>query len=1041
MKAAIQIPVLLWLFSGTVHAAGPVFAAILGGSGQDFATSVASDAQGNVYVAGLTYSPDFRVTTGVVQAKFGGTCDAFVAKLGPDGKVIWSTYLGGILDDWATGVALDSAGNVLVTGYTRSGNFPLVNPVKSTLNGINADDYDAFVAKLDPNGSKLLYSTFLGGPDDDGAAGIAVDMAGDAYVAVNVGSAAGFPGTRNAPTQFGIVVSKLNPQGAVVYSFFHHYGAAGGIALDAGGNAYVTGSSSSAYPSTATQAFGPPGSAYAIVFKISADGSKKVYETALGGSAQAGGTAIAVSSTGEVYVAGSTSSVDFPLLHPLQSTPGARPLWKSGDSGTTWAPIDDLPFALVQTVVVDPSTPSTLYAATRDLGVFKSADGGATWASANSGIAGTNIQALAIDPVHTQTLYAATAPAAYGPSSSVVYKTVDGANSWTLVDSPSISIPQLAVDAKNSNIVYEISGTVRKSTDGGATWTTVTFPGSVQSMVLDPGVSGHLIAVSNMVFCGIFCATNQPSYLYRSVDGGTNWIQQTLPASNSLVVDGSTNPSTVYDGLGVRSVDGGVTWSPITPPPGPFAAGSTFAVDPGGTLYAAVSYTNANFVSHDRGQTWTAIGAFIPPWRSETSGPVVIRIIPAGTGGTVYATIYQTATSGFVTKLSADGSKIVYSTYLRGHASMESYFDFAAEPGVFLTQNWISAIALDAAGNATVAGGTRAADFPVVMPAQATSAGLADIFAATISVDGSKLNYSTYFGGSEDDSALALALDSQGNVILAGQTWSFDFPIPGGVQPPTGYGEAFVVKLAPPGPAVITSVLNGASYQPGIEAGSWVMIQGANLANTYPGRTWRSDEVVNGNLPTALDGVSVTIDGKPAFVYYISPSQINVQAPSDSAVGTVNVVVDNNGNISAPATAQLQAVAPAFFLYPGTNYAVTSRLPDYALLGDPSAVPGTVAAKPGDTVVLWGTGFGATNPAVVAGTTVSGAPTVVTAPTFTVGGVAAQVISTVLTVGSAGLYQATIQLPATVPTGAAAVQAFVGGVQTQAGVLLFVSKP
>jgi uncharacterized protein (TIGR03437 family) len=219
------------------------------------------------------------------------------------------------------------------------------------------------------------------------------------------------------------------------------------------------------------------------------------------------------------------------------------------------------------------------------------------------------------------------------------------------------------------------------------------------------------------------------------------------------------------------------------------------------------------------------------------------------------------------------------------------------------------------------------------------------------------------------------------------------------------------------------------------------MIQGANLANTYPGRTWRSDEVVNGNLPTALDGVSVTIDGKPAFVYYISPSQINVQAPSDSAVGTVNVVVDNNGNISAPATAQLQAVAPAFFLYPGTNYAVTSRLPDYALLGDPSAVPGTVAAKPGDTVVLWGTGFGATKPAVVAGTTVSGAPTVVTAPTFTVGGVAAQVISTVLTVGSAGLYQATIQLPATVPTGAAAVQAFVGGVQTQAGVLLFVSKP
>jgi uncharacterized protein (TIGR03437 family) len=592
------------------------------------------------------------------------------------------------------------------------------------------------------------------------------------------------------------------------------------------------------------------------------------------------------------------------------------------------------------------------------------------------------------------------------------------------------------VDAKNSNMVYEIGGTIRKSTDGGATWTTLTFPWTVQSMVLDPGVSGHLIAVANMVFCGLFCPSNQPSYLYRSVDGGTNWVQQPLAAAYNLVVDASTSPSTVYDGLGVRSVDGGVTWSPITPPPGPSAAGSIFAVDPSGTVYTAVASTNANFVSHDRGQTWTATGTFIPPWRSETSGPVISRIVPAGTSGTVYAGIYQTATSGFVTKLSADGSQIVYSTYLRGHASMESYSAFAAEPGVFQTQTWISGIALDAAGNATVAGGTRAADFPVVTPAQATSAGLADAFAATISADGSQLNYATYFGGSADDSALAVALDSQGNVILAGQTWSFDFPIPGGVQPPTGLGEAFVVKLAPPGPAVITSVLNGASYLNGIEAGSWVMIQGTNLANTYPGRTWRSDEVVNGNLPTALDGVSVTIDGQPAFVYYISATQINVQAPSDSAVGAVNVVVDNNGNISAPATAQLQAAAPAFFMYPGTNYAVASRLPDYAPLGDPSAIPGTVAAKAGDTVVLWGTGFGATNPAVPAGTAVSGAPAVVTAPTVMVGGAAVQVIGTVLTAGSAGLYQVTIQLPATVATGAVTVQASAGGVPAQA-VLLF----
>ncbi len=303
------------------------------------------------------------------------------------------------------------------------------------------------------------------------------------------------------------------------------------------------------------------------------------------------------------------------------------------------------------------------------------------------------------------------------------------------------------------------------------------------------------------------------------------------------------------------------------------------------------------------------------------------------------------------------------------------------------------------------------------------------------------MNYSTYFGGSQDDGALGATVDSQGNVIFAGQTWSGNFPNAGGLQLPFSYGNAFVVKVAPAGPPAITSVLNGASYQPGIEAGSWVMIQGTNLANTYPGRTWRNDEIVDGKLPTSLDGVSVTIDGKPVFVYYISPTQINVQAPSDGVVGAVNVVVTNNGAVSAVATVQLQKFAPAFFMYLGTNYAVASLLPDYALVGDPSAVAGTIAAKPGDILVLWGTGFGSTNPPVAAGATVTGVPAVVTAPIVTVGGVTAQVISTILTASDVGLYQVTIQLPATVPTGAVAVEASVGGAQTQSGVLLFVSKP
>jgi uncharacterized protein (TIGR03437 family) len=1028
-------------------AAGPGssagFSAILGGAGQDYAAGVATDPQGNVYVAGLTYSPDFPVTPGAMQTKIGsvGASDAFVAKFAPDGKLLWSTYLGGTGDDWATGVAVDAAGNVLVAGWTRSGDFPVFHAVQATLNnGASPARYDAFVAKLDPTGAKLLYSTFLGGSGDDGANGLAVDASGNAYLAGVVQSPATFPGMKRTPDIIGIFVTKLDPQGALIYSFLHPYGSAAAIAVDASGSAYVAGTVSSFAPAnSATQTFGVPGDAQAMVFKLSADGSREIYETTLGGSMRADGLAVAVDSAGAAYLAGTTSSVDFPLVRPLQSSLGARPLWKSADSGATWAPLDDLPFAFPQTLVVDSTAPDTLYAASGDGGVFKSVDGGVTWNKASSGIATAHIQTLAIDPLNPQVLFAATAA---GVNPGAVYKTVGGGNNWTIVDSlPSAVVQQLAVDARNPNIVYAVwsSGT-RRTSDGGATWSRVPFPGTgILSLALDPRAGENIYAYSVPIF---FQHPGVPSFLYRTANGGTDWVQvpSQSPASPGITVDPSTNPSTVYVGLSARSVDAGVTWSPLGPSPVSGSDTSAVTVDPIGTLYAA-AYGKGMFVSHDRAQTWAAIGSPIPPSTYFGIANNVTAIVPAGASGTLYAIVQNTQTSGFVTKLSADGSSIAYSTLLRGHVSMAPLVTYAAEPGVFTTQNWIDAIALDPAGNVVVAGGTRSNDFPMMNPAQASSAGRADAFAAVISADGSHLTYSTYVGGSGDDGALGVAADSQGNVIVAGQTWSFDFPVPGGVKAPAGQlGDVFVTKLAPPAAPVIASVVDAASFQPGIEAGSWVAIRGTNLSATNPGRTWRTDEVINGNLPTSLDGVSVTINGKAAFVYYISPTQINVQAPSDDALGPVNVAVTNNGVAGAPATAQLQAVAPAFFQFPGTNYASASRLPDWAAVADPSAVPGTVAAKPGDLVVLWGTGFGATNPTVPAGTTVSGAPPVVTAPSVTVGGVPAEVVSTVLTTGWAGLYQVTVRIPQAAPAGPVALQASLGGVRTADGVMIFVGQ-
>src|ERR1035441_5510321 len=136
------------------------------------------------------------------------------------------------------------------------------------------------VAKLDPSGAKLLYSTFLGGDGDDGASGLALDAAGNAYIAGVEQSPAHFPGMKSAPDVIGIFVTKLDPQGALVYAFLHPYGSAAGIAVDSAGSAYVAGTVSSYAPSSsATQTFGPPGDAQAVVFKVSADGSHEVYET------------------------------------------------------------------------------------------------------------------------------------------------------------------------------------------------------------------------------------------------------------------------------------------------------------------------------------------------------------------------------------------------------------------------------------------------------------------------------------------------------------------------------------------------------------------------------------------------------------------------------------------------------------------------------------------------------------------------------------------------------------------------------------------
>jgi len=248
------------------------------------------------------------------------------------------------------------------------------------------------------------------------------------------------------------------------------------------------------------------------------------------------------------------------------------------------------------------------------------------------------------------------------------------------------------------------------------------------------------------------------------------------------------------------------------------------------------------------------------------------------------------------------------------------------------------------------------------------------------------------------------------------------------------------VRLIAAPVTAITEVDNGFSNIPNspIQAATWVAIKGTNLSNTNPGRGWNPNE----NFPTSMDTTSVTINSKPAFLYYISPGQVNVQAPSDTALGPVSVVVTNNGVSSAPFTAQLQPFSPALLQWGGGQYpyAEITRNPDNAYIGNPSVIPGTIAAHAGDVLTLWVTGLGAINPAVPAGqqpTVVNGSfPLPTTNPAVTVGGTNVTVLGAILRF--AGLYQVNIQLPASLGPGNLPIQVLDGSYQSPPNILLTV---
>jgi len=336
------------------------YSTFLGGSGLGIegGNAIAVDTAGNVYVAGLTRATDFPVTSGAYQTTNRAAAipafNAFVTKLNPTGTaLLYSSYLGGsgtgFGGDTASAISVDAAGNVYVTGQAYSTDFPVTAGAFQTTNRAAANTSgNAFVTKLNATGAALLYSTYLGGsslPANPAASGdranaIAVDAAGDAYVA-GLTFSDDFPVTAGAyqlsnkaaaVKLSNAFVTELNPVGtALVYSTYlggsggqGFYGAetANAIVVDTAGNAYVTGETSSPDFPITPGAFQTTNKAVAndtnaFVAKLNPTGAALVYSTYLGGSIGDIGNAIALDAAGNVYVAGQTTSTDFPV------TPGA----------------------------------------------------------------------------------------------------------------------------------------------------------------------------------------------------------------------------------------------------------------------------------------------------------------------------------------------------------------------------------------------------------------------------------------------------------------------------------------------------------------------------------------------------------------------------------------------------------------------------------------------------------------------------------------------------------------------------------------------
>ena len=739
-----------------------------------------------------------------------------------DPLLVYSTFLGGSGLDVGESIAVDSSGNAYISGQTASLNFPTSSPQQAT----NGGQTDAFVAKLNADGSALIYSTFIGGSTTETATSIAVDNSGNVYLTGQTDSI-NFP-----------VLNALHPT------------------LNGSADAFVT--------------------------ELNSAGSGLVYSTYLGGRGSDGGKSIAVDGLGNAYVTGITPSTDFPTTNPLQASRQGHAIFKSTNSAGNWVGSDsglagavvlDLAFApnnssimyaaaetglfkttdgganwnsvpttpalSINRLAIDPTNPAIIYAAAFG-GMFKSTDGGNTFTAINNGFMG-NGRAIILDPVTPTTLYAIS----FG---SIVFKSVDAGANWTaaFINNANI-INALAIDPNTPATLYAATNRgLFKSTNSGVSWTALNF-----GLNFTAGANGVAIDKMNGA---VYAATI--AGLLKSVDGGSTWtnLSGTLNLVVSKIVLDPTNSSIIYvtavNGVS-KSIDGGATWT-ISNTGFPNTQILSLVINPtqASTLFIGTASGSDAFV------TKLSAGGASQVYSTYLGGSVDdqgLAIALDGSGnayvtGSAASSDFPTAnaiqavsvfTDAFITKLNASGSALVYSTFLGADG-----FDVGR------------AIAVDASGNAYVTGSTNSQSFPVVNAFQPTvpANSFGDAFVAKVNAAGSALVYSTYLGGEGIEDGAGIAVDNAGSAYVTGNTNSANFPTLAPLQAELSGvfngSDAFVTKFAPNGSSLIYSTYLGGA---GSDAANGIAVDSSQ--NVYVvGDTSSTDFPVRNPLQPVIGG-------------------------------------------------------------------------------------------------------------------------------------------------------------------------------------------